>query len=282
MEKWHIEMTREVNLRRLSQKTLEAYLYRMKGLVAYYQRSPENISFKEIQDYILYILYEKKLAWSTCNVVLNSFRFFYLNVLKCEKTSFKLPPCKNKKTYPEVLSINQVERIFNACGNLKHRAFLMTVYSGGFRVGEAVQLRIRDLDSDRMMIHIRDGKGNKSRYVPFSERLCNELRRYWKAYRPSEFLFTKKRSLLPLQIGTALKIWYNAKKKTGITRGKGIHTLRHCFATHLLEAGVDLRTIQALMGHSSIMTTMDYLHVSTKRIENLRSPLDIPRLEALS
>ena len=151
----------------------------------------------------------------------------------------------------------------------------MTTYAGGFRVSEVVRLKLTDIDSKRMMIRVEQGKGNKDRYTILSQRLLKILRYYWKMYRPPLWLFHAKDPSKPMPIGTAQTIYYNAKSNAQVKKGQGIHTLRHCFATHLLEANVDLRTIQILMGHKSITTTMKYLQVTRKKLTSLISPLDL-------
>ena len=159
-------------------------------------------------------------------------------------------------------------------GNFKHRVLLMTTYSGGFRVSEVVRLRVSDIDSERMLIRVRQGKGNKDRYTLLSERLLEELRVYWQRYRPVNWLFTGWGQDRPLSIGAAQKIYLRAKRSAGIKKEGGIHTLRHCFATHLLESGTDPRSIQVLMGHTHIGTTLRYVQVTDKKIDSIKSPLD--------
>ena len=186
-----------------------------------------------------------------------------------------IPPRKQKKQLPEILSTEELERLFASAANPKHRMMLMTTYAGGLRVSEVVRLKVNHIESDRMMIRVDDGKGNKDRYTILSERLLKELRIYWTMYHPTLWLFPSKDPNKPMHIGTAQKIYYTAKKRAKIKRAKGIHTLRHCFATHLLEAGEDLPTIQILMGHTSITTTMVYLHVTRKKLASTRSPFDL-------
>jgi site-specific recombinase XerD len=186
-----------------------------------------------------------------------------------------MPPYKKVNKLPEILSTDEVERLLCAVTNQKHRTVLMSAYAAGLRLSEIVNLKLGDIDSKRMMIHVKQGKGSKDRYTILSKRLLEQLRIYWKGYRPSEWLFSGRKPGQPISPSTAAAIYYNAKDKAGIKKGKGIHTLRHCFATHLLEAGVDLRTIQVLMGHSSIMTTIIYLKVSRKRLSSVQSPLDL-------
>ncbi len=173
----------------------------------------------------------------------------------------EIPRRKVQKRLPEVLSRSEVDQLLEAVGNVKHRALLMTTYAAGLRVSEVVRLRVSDIDSARMTIRVEQGKGSKDRYTILSPRLLDELRRYWKLQQPKEWLFPGAKPSRPLDITAAQKVYRNARQHAGIQKRGGIHTLRHCFATHLLEAGVDLRTIQALLGHNAITTTMRYLQI---------------------
>jgi site-specific recombinase XerD len=182
---------------------------------------------------------------------------------------------RSQKKLPEILSCEEIERLFKCASDLKRRVVLMTTYAAGLRVSEVVNLHLSDIDSKRMTLRVRQGKGNKDRYSILSSRLLTELRTYYREYKPPVWLFYGSYTGQQLSVGTAQTIYYAAKERAGITKGGGIHTLRHCFATHLLEAGVDLRTIQSLMGHSSIMTTMNYMRVTSKKLAATRSPLDL-------
>jgi integrase/recombinase XerD len=175
------------------------------------------------------------------------------------------------------MSVEELQRLFTSAANPRHRALLMTTYAAGLRVSEVVRLQPADIESDRMLIRVNQGKGRKDRYTLLSARLLAELRTYWKLYRPTAWLFPGKDATQPLPIATAQKLYYHAKRAAGITHGKGIHTLRHCFATHLLEAGVDLRTIQLLLGHRSIDTTTRYLHITRQHLAKVHSPFDLRR-----
>ncbi len=268
------KMIKEMTLRRLSTNTQRSYLNAILGLARYYNQSPEKMNKQMVQDYLFYLLQERKLAWGTCNVIVCGLRFFYTKVLGIDSETLNIPPQKKVKQLPEVLSTEEVESLLGAASNQKHRALLMTTYGAGLRVSEVVNLKLTDIDSKRMMIRVRQGKGNKDRYTILPERLLKELRIYWKRYRPSLWLFSGRKPEQAMPKSTAAAIYYNAKEKAGLKRGKGIHTLRHCFATHMLEAGVDIRTIQVLMGHSSIMTTVVYLKVTRKQISSTQSPLD--------
>jgi len=269
------KMIKEMTVREFSPKTQEAYLSAVTGLARYYRQSPEKITKGMIRDYLLYLIQERKLAWSSRNIVVSGLRFFYSHTIGKKSLSLSIPPRKQATQLPEIFSSEELESLFAALSNQKHRTLLMTTYAAGLRVSEVVHLRVTDIDSKRMMIRVQQGKGRKDRYTVLSKRLLTELRAYWKMYRPPVWLFYGTKKTRPLTDRSAQVIYYNAKKKAGITKGKGIHMLRHCFATHLLEAGVNLRTIQMLMGHTSIMTTMTYLQVTRKQISSTQSPLDL-------
>lgn len=266
-----------LTLHRRSPKTKEAYVSAVYGLSRHYMASPDKLSDQQIQDYLRYLIEKRKLAWSTCNVVFSGLICFYKNVLNRDKTVFSIPPRPRSKKIPMVLSVEEVGRLLNATSNLKHRALLMITYSAGLRVSEVVRLKLHHIESDpsRMMIRIENGKGQKDRYTILSQKVLKVLKEYWKEYRPKEWLFFGSNINKPMPIGTAQKIYYNAKKKAGITKGRGIHTLRHCFASHMLWNGEDIYTIKRLLGHSSIKTTYKYLHVTRQQIAAVISPLDM-------
>ena len=209
-------------------------------------------------------------------MAVSAFRFFYVEVLGRERTDLPMPPRKKPTKLPEVLSRQELERLFACARPPRNRTLLMTTYAAGLRVSEVTSLKVSDIDSKRMMIRVEQGKGAKDRYTILSPRLLEELRAYWKLCQPHTWLFPAARdSSRKMDSSMAQKIYYVTKHRAGITRGHGIHTLRHCFATHLLEAGVDLRTIQSLMGHTSITTTMRYLQVRSEMLDAKSSLLDL-------
>ena len=269
------KLIKEMTLRRFSPHTQRAYIASVAGLSKYYNESPENITKQMIKDYLVYLMQERKLAWGSCNAIMCALRFFYIQTLGIDSMFLNIPPRKKVEQLPEILSTEEVEVLLGALTNPKHRTVLMTTYATGLRLSEIVNLKLTDIDSKRMMIRVRQGKGSKDRYTILSKRLLEQLRIYWKMYHPSLWLFSGRKPGQQISSSTVAAIYYNARDKAGIKKGKGIHTLRHCFATHLLEAGVDLRTIQVLMGHSSIMTTIIYLQVSRKRLSSIQSPLDL-------
>lgn len=200
-------------------------------------------------------------------------RFFYTHTLQRPFASLPLP--KRAKTLPAVLSREEVARILASTTTLRERALLMTTYGGGLRVSEVVRLRVSDIDAQRGMLRVEQGKGRKDRYTLLGARLLTELRHYWQVYHPARpWLFPQRHKAVPMDPSTAQKIYYAAKQRTGITKAGGIHALRHAFATHLLEAGTDLPTLQRLLGHESVTTTLHYVHVARSHAAAQGSPLD--------
>lgn len=268
-------MIRDMQLRRLSERTQETYLLGVRNLAKHYMRSPDQITDREVQDFLLHMLNERHLSWSTCNIHVSALKFFYGTTLGRTSTSLAIPPRRTEQRLPEILSEQELKRLFGVISNLKHRALLMTTYAAGLRVSEVVHLKVTDIDSDRMMIRVEQGKGNKDRYTTLSPRLLNELREYWKQYRPSHWLFSGHDPDQPMPADTAYTIYIKAQLKAGIHKTGGIHSLRHAYATHMLEAGVDLRTLQVLMGHRSILTTTRYARVTCKNLGSPGNPCDL-------
>jgi integrase/recombinase XerD len=269
-------MIRELELQRKAPGTVSGYVKDIEELALYYGRSPDKITREEIRSYLHYLIVDKKLSYSSCNHKIVAINFFNREILG-RKMDLQVPMKKNERL-PEPLSREEVTRLILTAKNLKHRVLMMTAYSAGLRVSELVRLRPDDINSQRMIIRVVQGKGRKDRYTLLSERLLSELRSYWRQYRPEKWLFVSQVIGNHLPRETAARAFYQMKKRAGIVHGHGIHTLRHSFATHLLEAGVDLRTIQILLGHKSFSTTLKYLHVTKKRIQETQSPLDLLRL----
>ena len=275
------QMIRQMDLKNLSPHTRRSYLSAVTNLASHYRQSPENITAEMIEDYLLLLKNEKGNAVQTCCLKLTGLRFFYKHVLDQPITvGFSLP--KTPRRLPSVLTKQQVRRIIDAPGNLKHRLVLMTTYAAGLRAGEVRRLKPEHIDSQRMLIKVESGKGRKDRCTMLSKKLLAELRRYYQACRPQTYLFPssfKKRKDQPLSYEAVRCIYEKARKKAGVKTGKGLHTLRHSFATHLLEAGYDIRKIQVLLGHSKLTTTMIYLHVSRKTLAKVPSPLDLIEMD---
>ena len=262
-------------MRGFSPRTHESYLDAVTGLARYYKQPPDQLSSEQVRQYLLYLERERHLAWNSLNVAASGLRFLYFDTLKWEPVKLEIPPRTTPRRLPEVLSREEVDRLISAIPNLKHRTLLMTIYAAGLRVGEAVSLRVGDIDSARMTIRVVQGKGAKDRYTILSPRLLENLRQYWKQYHPKEYLFEGSKPNHHIHESVPQKTYNRAKKQAGIHKGIGVHTLRHCFATHLLEAGVDLRTIQTLLGHNSISTTMLYLQVRQQHIASHPEKFDL-------
>jgi site-specific recombinase XerD len=274
-------MIRELQLRRFAPATQKAYLEAVVGLTKHFGLAPDQLSAHQVQDYLLYLMNERHLQWNSVNTIASGLTFFYTQTLRRLDIACALPVRRTPRRLPEILSAAELEALFAAADNPQHRALLMTTYAAGLRVSEVVRLRPADIDSQRMMIRIVCGKRSKDRYTLLAPRLLDELRAYWRAYRPRTWLFPGRDPNRPFNDDKARVVFNEAKARAGIRKGGSIHVLRHCFATHLLEAGVDLRTIQILLGHSSITSTAWYLHVTRKTLERTRSPLDLLDLSHL-
>ena len=269
------KMIEEIRLRNFSPRTEQSYVAAMVGLVKHYHRSPDQLTQDEIRSYLLH-LKERGLSPSSRNVAISGMKFFYHQILGWDEQKLFLPPRKGSWRLPEVLSPKEVERLLCANGKLRDRCLLMTAYATGVRLSELVRLKVSDIDSERMTVRVEQGKGKKDRYTILSQRLLEELRSYWKVHRSKSWLFPNAKGG-PLSIDYAQRIYNLAKLKAGIHKGKGIHTLRHCFATHLLEAGVDLVTIKTLLGHNSLQSTQRYLQIRQHKLTSTGSPLDLLR-----
>jgi integrase/recombinase XerD len=270
------KMIEEIRLRNFSPRTEHSYVSAMVGLAKYYRQSPDQLSQEQIRAYLLH-LKERGLSPSSRNVAISGMKFFYHQCLGWNEKQLFIPPRKRSWQLPEVLSPKEVERLLLAATTQRDRCLLMTAYATGLRVSELVRLKVSAIDSHRMMVRVEQGKGRKDRYTILSQRLLCELRSYWKEHRSPSYLFPNRKGT-PISIDYAQKTYNRAKLRAGIEKGHGIHTLRHCFATHLLEAGVDLRTIQTLLGHTSLLSTERYLQIRQHRITVMANPLDLLRL----
>src|SRR5437667_6592524 len=267
------KMIEEMRLRNFSPRTEQSYVSAMVGLVKYYRQSPEQLTQEQIRSYLLH-LKERGLSPSSRNVAISGMKFFYHQMLGWNDKQLFIPPRKRSWQLPEVLGHKEVERLLLAATKRRDRCLLMTAYATGLRVSELVRLKVSAIDGERMMVRVEQGKGRKDRYTILSQRLLSELRSYWKEHRSPIYLFPNRKGG-PISIDYAQRIYNLAKLRAGIQKGHGIHTLRHCFATHLLEAGVDLRTIQTLLGHNSITTTMLYLQVRQQHIASHPEKFDL-------
>jgi integrase/recombinase XerD len=270
------KMIEEMRLRNFSSRTQQSYVSAMVGLAKHYRQSPDQLTQDEIRFYLLH-LEKRGLSASSRNVAISGLKFFYHQMLGWNEKQLFIPPRKRSWQLPEVLGQKEVERLLLAAVKHRDRCLLMTAYATGLRVSELVRLKVSAIDSERMMVRVEQGKGRKDRYTILSQRLLSELRSYWKEHRSPIYLFPNRKGG-PISIDYAQRIYNLAKLKAGIQKGHGIHTLRHCFATHLLEAGVDLRTIQTLLGHNSMTSTERYLQIRQHRITTTANPLDLLRL----
>jgi len=275
MGKLRDQMQADLQLRGLSPKTQKIYLSQVRSFALYFKRSPEQLGEREVKEYLLHIIRDKKASGSTINQCYNALRFLYRTTLKQNWVVEKIPYPKTRKKLPVVLDRAEVDALFSVTKNLKHKAILMITYSSGLRLSETAHLKVSDIDSKRMMIKVSDGKGGKDRYTILSSVALEVLRQYWRKYRPKEWLFPGYRDDKPISDRSIQKIFGKAKTLAGIKKPASAHTLRHSFATHLLEAGTDLHHIQLLLGHKSPKTTTIYLHVSRKDLARVISPLDL-------
>jgi integrase/recombinase XerD len=271
------KMIKAMELRNLSKNTQRYYLSAVIGVARYYQQAPDTLTQEMIEDYLLYLKNHKGNTPGTCATVVAGLRFFYQHVADREiPIGYRFS--KKRTKLPTVLTQEEIWRIINAANNLKHRLMLMTTYSAGLRASEVTALKPEHIDSTRMLIKVVNGKGGTERYTILSMKLLKELRQYYRSRHPHTYLFPssyKHRNNHTLTYQSVRSIYEKARKKAGIRKGAGIHTLRHSFATHLLEAGYDIRRIQVLLGHQRLSTTMIYLHVSRKTLSQIPSPLDL-------
>jgi site-specific recombinase XerD len=268
-------MREEMILRGFAQNTMDSYLRQCRCFAKYFMRSPADMGEEEIRQFLLYLTQEKNASPSLYKHYVVALRFLYKHVLKRPEVVRDIPYPKTPKTLPVVLSRTEVIRILGALDNFKHRAILVTTYSAGLRISETLKLKKSDIDSDRMRIRVDQGKGKKDRYSILSLLNLTLLREYYKKKKPKgDWLFPGPKPEAHLRYAAARAIFVNAKKKAGIRKKATVHSLRHSFATHLLENGTDIRYVQTLLGHASIRTTVRYLHVSNKYIEKLESPWD--------
>lgn len=267
-------MEEELKLRGCSPRTEEAYLSWVRRFAEHYRRAPERMGPEEVRAYLLYLLETCKLSRSSAVQAFCALKFFYSKVLHrpCELKDLSFP--RGKRKLPKVLSEPEVRRLLEAAPNLRHQAILMTLYAAGLRLGELTNLQVKDIDSVKMQIRVRQGKGAKDRNVVLAETLLQVLRRYFLQYRPKSWLFYGRTPQQPLDQREVQKVVHRLSQKAGLGLGVSPHTLRHSFATHLLEHGTALPYIQELLGHRSVKTTLLYTRVSPRSLRKVTSPLD--------
>ena len=268
------KMIEELQLRNYSPHTQRAYVRCVADFAKHFKAAPDRLGPEQIREYQLFLVRRKKFSWAPFNQTVCALRFFYHDVLHRKWMVEHIPYPRHVQKLPVVLSPAEVVTLFQNTPNLKHRAVLMTIYAAGLRVSELIHLRVTDIDRQRQVICVRQGKGHKDRQVMLSPKLLELLEIYWKKYRPMTWLFPGRRLERPLTQTTVWRICQQARAAAQLVKPVSPHTLRHCFATHLLEEATDLRRIQILMGHRNLKTTARYLHVSNLAVRSTVSPLD--------
>lgn len=270
-------MLEDLRVRNYSPRTQSTYIQHVARFAAHFGRSPDQLTPEDIRSYLVHLVETRRVSWTWFNQAVCALRFFYRVTLDRGDIVPDIPYPRTSKKLPAVLSADEVARLLGAVRQPKHRAVLSTIYATGLRLSEALALKVSDIDSARMVITVRQGKGRKDRTVMLSPQLLEVLRSYARQVQPRDWLFPGKRSGQPLHATAVQRVCVQARAAAGLAKQASAHTLRHSFATHLLEAGTDLRLIQTLLGHNSIKTTAIYTHVSTQRLHNTPSPFD--RLE---
>lgn len=249
-----------MRLRGFSPRTHESYLYALEQLWAFHRRPLEQLSCQDVQRFLDEIITVRKLAWATVNVYFSACRFLYEQVLRRSARQFSIPPRGRSRTRPGVLSVEETRRLIETPRNVKHRALLSLVYGSGLRVSEVVLVQPVDVDRGRMMLKVT-GKGHKQRYTILARHSLRLLEEHWRANRPTSYFFFGRDKSQPMSVGTAQAIYYQALKRSGVRNLGGIHTLRHCFASHVIHNGYDIFALKRWLGHSALATTGRYMHV---------------------
>ena len=268
------QLEKQLTFKGYSSKTKKSYIGHVRRFLSFINKKPELLEKQDVEKYIYYLLNEQQNSHAFVNQALSAIKFYYEYTLKKGKVLYDLPRPKKEKKLPNILSQNEVLAILDSVDNIKHKSILFLTYSAGLRVGEVVRLKVDDIDSDRMLIHIRQGKGRKDRYTILSEVALDMLRKYARVEKPEDWLFPGGKDNSFLTERSVQKIFASACKKAKINKHVSVHSLRHSFATHLLEGGTDLRYIQELLGHASSKTTEIYTHVTEANISKIKSPLD--------
>lgn len=269
------QMIMDLELKGYSPKTQTAYLRYMKDFTQHLGKSPEKMDEAEIKEYLHFLITQKKASQSTVSCAYSALKFFYETTLHQDWGILKIPRIKTNRQLPIILARSEVKDLLEVTTNLKHRAILMTTYAAGLRVSETAHLKINDIDSKRMQIRVEQGKGKKDRYTLLSEINLSLLRSYWKIYQPKTWLFPGNPPENSISTRSIQHILEKARQKAGIQKKICVHSLRHSFATHLLEAGTDIYYIQQLMGHASVKTTTIYIHLRNQDALKVSSPLDL-------
>jgi integrase/recombinase XerD len=264
----------DLRLRNYSPRTIQTYVGRIVAFARHFGRSPELLGPEEVRVFQLHLL-ERKASWSSFNQAVCALRFLYGTTLGRPEQLPLIPYGKRPKALPSVLAPEEVLRLIDAAPTPRDRVFLQVAYGCGLRLSELIHLQVRDIDSARMVIHVRQGKGAKDRLAPLSQRLLQELRAYWRQHRPRSWLFPGAKPAEPICGSNMQRRFGRLVQRVGLIKRCSLHTLRHSYATHLLEAGVDLLTLKMLLGHRTLETTARYLHVSAERLHQMPSLLDL-------
>ena len=268
-------MLEDLRVRNYSPRTEKRYIECVANFAKHFGKSPADLGPEEIRSFQVHLVQKKKCSWTVLNQTVCALRFLYSTTLGKDWTVRHIPYAKREKKLPVVLSQREAVALVARVENVKHLTMLLLGYSAGLRVSEIANLEVSDIDSDRMIIKVRQGKGRKDRIVPLSPVLLAIARQHWLNERPRRFMFPGQDPKRPISTSTIQKVMHNAGKAAGIKKRVTSHTLRHTFATHHLEAGTDLRTLQLLMGHASLRTTSLYLHVSTEKLRSAKTPLEL-------
>lgn len=263
----------ELTRRNYSPRTVEAYLAGVLKFVRYSGRAPDQVNADDLRAFQMHLI-AQQVSWSQFNQVSCALRFLYAHVLQRPNFVPAVPFARKPRRLPVILSPEEVRCLLAAVAGVRDRLMLRLAYGCGLRLSEVLHLRVADVDSGRQTLWVRGGKGAKDRGVPLPPTLLDELRAYWRRQRPADYLFANRHGQ-PLHPGTLQRVFGKALALSGLTKAASIHTLRHCYATHLLEAGTDLPTLQRLLGHGSVQTTMLYLHLRSERLRQVRSPLEL-------
>jgi len=263
-----------MELRGYSPKTIKNYILHVSTFSKFHNKSPELLGEEEIREFLHHCITVRKLSEGTVNYYNACIKFFYAKVLHRKLDLKQLPKAKERRRLPAILSPEEMNDIFNATHNIKYKAIFMTIYSAGLRISEVCNLKVSDIDSKNMQIFIREGKGNKDRYTILGKSNLKILREYWEISRPKEYLFSGRYSINAISPRSVQVEFGKSIERTKITKHVTVHSVRHAFATHLLNGGTDVCHIQKLLGHTRISSTSVYLHLRRLDLLSIKSPLD--------
>ena len=274
MNDYHNQFERDLRIKGFSDRTIGTYLRHVDTYLNHYNHQFDPHSRMQVKDFFHYLMQERNISRSYMHQSYSALKFFYTITLNQDWERMKIPRVKQKKKLPDVLSRKEIRSLLDVTRNIKHKAILMVTYSAGLRVSETASLKVQDFDSARMAIKVNDGKGQKDRYTLLAKTTLRFLRNYYQMYRPEDWLFEGQKKINPLSVTSLQRVFMSAKQKVGIQKKVSMHSLRHSFATHLLEQGTDIHKVQRLLGHRSINTTMIYLHLKRENLMKVISPLD--------